>query len=150
MKIQWLHDTNRADDLADFFLANTTKDYITDIEIEEGRAISLTQWSDNLKGILKKELIKEIPFGNVLVVTLDDQIKGYALVKIDGEKVVIEDIIVSVKGLGSDMMKIIHWWAEMKGIQKIVCHVGLNNEAAKGLMRKRGYEAQTITYVKNI
>lgn len=150
MKIQWLHDINRADELVDFFLANTTKDYITDIEIEEGRAVSLTQWSDNLKDILKKELLKEIPLGNVLVVTLDDQIKGYALVKIDGKKVVIEDIIVSVKGLGSDMMKIIHWWADMKGIDKIVCHVGLNNEAAKGLMRKRGYEAQTITYVKNI
>lgn len=150
MKIQWLHDTNRADELVDFFLSNTTNDYITDIEIEEGRAVSLTQWSDNLKDILKKELIKEIPLGNVLVVTLDEQIKGYALVKIDGKRVVIEDIIVSVKGLGSDMMKIIHWWADMKGIERLVCHVGLNNEAAKGLMIKRGYEPQTITYVKNI
>ena len=150
LKINWFGNVNRVDELVNIFLNNTGIEYITHIEIEEGRALSLNEWSPNLKDILREELITEIAQSRVIVAEDNGIIKGYALIKLDYNILTIEDIVVNQKGVGTEIMEWIEREMRKNGIKRLMADIGVKNKTAQEFMKKLGYEAQTIVYVKNI
>ena len=150
IKINWFGNVNRVDELVNIFLNNTGIEYITHIEIEEGRALSINEWSPNLKDILRDELITEMAKSKVIVAEDDGIIKGYALLKLENKILTIEDIVVNQKGIGTEIMEWIEKEMVKNGIKRLMADLGVKNKRAQEFMKKLGYEAQTIVYVKNI
>ena len=150
MKIDFLIDKSKVDLLVDLFIKKANVDYITHIEIEEGRAISTTQWSDNLKDVLKKELLESCTDLRLITISDDEEINGYALLRFNEDSIIIEDIIVNKKGLGKELILWIENYSKMVGFKRLIGDVGCRNEVAKSFMSKLGFQEQTITYVKNI
>ena len=150
LKINWFGNINRVDELVNIFLNNTGMEYITHIEIEEGRALSINEWSPNLKDILKEELIIEMAKSKVVVAEEDNEIKGYALLKVENKTLIVEDIVVNQKGIGTAIMEWIENEIKNRGIKRLMADIGIKNKRAQEFMKKLGYEAQTIVYVKNI
>ena len=141
------------DQLVTLFVENTTTDYITHIEIKEGRAENQTTWSKDLKQVLWTELYAQAKGGNVLVATKDNKPIGFALVKWKKNKITIEDIISTSKGVGSEMIRTI----EEKAKQDRLTHykysmadVGPNNQRAQKFMERNGYKPITIVYRKEL
>ena len=148
---EWLEEIEKIDELVDIFLNNVGPEYITHIEIEEGRAVDLNVWSENLRYILKQELEHCIKNKNrIPIIKVDNVIKGYALLKINYKTIIIEDIVVSEKGLGSKLMDFIERAAFEEGMDRIIGDIGIKNERAKRFMDKLGFEKQTIVYSKKI
>ena len=150
MEIQFLKDIARVDELVAVFVNNAGISYITHIEVEEGRADSVSRWSKDLVDVLKKELISEVPKGNVLMASIDKSVAGFALIKIDGQKLVIEDVVAGQKGAGTELLEYIQNFAIKNGIKTLAGDVGFENYNAQKFMKKMGYEPQTIVYIKKI
>ena len=150
IKINWFGNINRVDELVNIFLNNTGIEYITHIEIEEGRALSLNEWSPNLKDILKEELITEMAKSKVVAAEDNGIIRGYALLKLENKILTIEDIVVNQKGIGTEIMEWIEKEMRKNGIKTLMADIGVKNKRAQEFMKKLGYEAQTIVYIKNL
>jgi GNAT superfamily N-acetyltransferase len=153
IKIEWvdLFNYQVVPKLVDIFLKNTTEKYITHIEIEEGRAIDKHTWSPNLKEILTKELEHILQFRNRLAVLYTDDIPtAYALVKRSGRTATVEDIVVTNKGEGSQLLEWLETRFKHDGIEEVIGDLGTDNLQAQRFMQKRGYEAITVVYRKQI
>lgn len=150
ININWLVDTSKVDKLVDIFINNVGVEYITHIEIEEGRAVSLNKWAHDIKDVLKEELIESCKEIRVVAISIEEEINGFALLKFEDDSIIIEDIVVNQKGLGKELMNWIENYAKTMGFVKLIGHVGCSNEVAKSFMNKLGFEGQTITYTKEI
>ena len=152
-KIEWvdLFNYQVVPKLVDIFLKNTTEKYITHIEIEEGRAIDKTTWSPNLKEILTKELEYTLQFRKRLAVLYqEDTPTAYALIKRSGSTAILEDIVVTNKGEGSQLLEWLETKLKQEGIEEILGDLGTDNLQAQTFMQKRGYEPITVVYRKQI
>jgi hypothetical protein len=150
LQIKWLSDINKVDDLVNIFINNVGIEYITHIEIEEGRALSINQWSPNLAEIIKAELIEQIGNSKVVVAEMNKVTKGYALIKIENKRLIIEDIVVNQKRIGTEIMNWIENYAKEVGVKFLIADIGLNNQRAQRFMEHLGYQRQTIVYTKQI
>ena len=63
---------------------------------------------------------------------------------------IVEDIVVNQKGIGTEIMEWIENEIKNRGIKRLMADIGIKNKRAQEFMKKLGYEAQTIVYVKNI
>jgi len=150
--IEWLEEKEKIDELVDIFIKNVGTEYITHIEIQEGRAVSLNEWSKDLGIIIKQEL-EECYYESkqkISIIKVDGVIKGYALLKIESPILTVEDIVVSEMGLGSKLMEFIETIAYKGGIRTIIGDVGVGNKQAHKFMNKLGYTQQTIVYCKQL
>ena len=149
----WLRDETKIDELVDLFLKNTTEEYITHIEIQEGRADEDGTWSANLRDTLKFQFYVAIKKNNILVaIDIDkDTILGFISVLYNEDNIItIEDIVSTQKGIGTELLSVIEEKARRYDYKTIVGDVGPNNERAKRFMEANGYTAKTIVYTKNI
>ena len=149
----WLRDETKVDELVALFLNNTTEEYITYIEIQEGRADQDGTWSANLRDTLQHQFYVAILKGNILVaIDIDkDTILGFISVLYNEDNIIIvEDIVSTQKGIGTELLSIIEEKARRFGYKTIIGDVGPNNERAKKFMEANGYTARTIVYTKNI
>ena len=150
MKINFLVDISKVDTLVEIFTNNVGIEYITHIEIEEGRAVSLDKWAHDIKDVLREELIESCKELRVIAISIEDEISGFALLKFDEDSIIVEDIVVYQKGLGKELMNWIEDYAKRMGFNKLIGHVGCTNEVAKSFMNRLGFQEQTITYIKEI
>jgi len=146
----FLNDLNGVPELVDMFIENAGKEYITHIEIAEGRATEEGEWSNDLARILYEELFKAVVEGRVIVAIEDDKILGYALITETQDTITIEDIISIQKGIGSDLLSHIENRGRRYGQKMLIGDVGPNNIRAQKFMEAFGYKASTIVYTKNI
>jgi len=149
----WLRDETKVDELVDLFLNNTTEDYITHIEIQEGRADEDGTWSANLRDTLKHQFYVAIKKSNILV-AIDintDVILGFVSVLYNEDNTItVEDIVSTQKGIGTKLLNVVEENVRGYEYKMIIGDVGPNNERAKRFMEANGYTAKTIVYTKNI
>lgn len=144
--IRWTNEEDGADlviELVDLFIANAGTDYITHIEIEEGRALSSSEWSSNLKNILYTQFHYSVKEGNILLAIEDGKVVGFANVHFGVSTITIEDIISTKKGIGTALLKEIE-----KADSTFMADIGPDNTRARAFMEKNGYKISTIVYTK--
>ena len=159
---KWLRDELYINSLVDMFVANTTTDYITHIEIEEGRATDQNTWSEDLKRVLWMQFYIAIKAGNVAVAIDDEyELYGFAVVKWlckeddNEDAVVIEDIVSAEKGIGTELVRFIEEEVRAAGPihdrkYSMRADVSPKNTRANRFMEKLGYKPMTIVYTKEI
>ena len=139
-------------ELVELFVRNATEDYITYVEIQEGRALDRKTWSSELKQILTQELehcVQSKP-SRVAVMRAEERLIGYALVKREGRTAIIEDIIAERRGSGSVLLQWLEAELRKQGVETLIADVGANNKRAQEFMQKNGYESTTMVYTKSI
>lgn len=148
----WLRDETRIDELVNLFLTNATEEYITHIEIQEGRADKDGTWSGNIRDLLQHQFYVGIKKGNILVaIDIDnDTILGFISVLYKEDNLLVEDVISTQKGIGTALLSEIEDKAKWHGYKTIIGDVGPNNTRAQKFMEANGYTARTIVYTKNI
>ena len=145
-----LNDLNAVPTLVQMFIENAGKEYITHIEIEEGRATEDGEWSTDLARILTEELFKAVVEERVIIVIEDDKILGYALITETQDTITIEDIISTQRGIGSDILSYIENRGRRYGQKTLIGDVGPSNIRAQKFMEANGYKIRTVVYTKDI
>ena len=144
--IRWTNQEDGHDlvtELVDLFIANASTEYITHIEVQEGRASNSTEWSPNLKQILYSQFMQSVRNGDVLLAIEDQKVVGFANVYFGTTTITVEDIVSAKKGIGTALLQEIE-----KAEGPFIADVGPNNTKAKRFMEKNGYKASTIVYTK--
>lgn len=158
IKYKWLRDELYINSLVDMFVTNTTTDYITHIEIDEGRAIDQNTWSEDIKHVLWMQFYVAIKGGNIAVaIDEENELYGFATVKWLHEEnafngtVVIEDIVSTQKGVGSELVRFIEQEVKEGPLKyNMMADVSCKNTRAQKFMEKLGYRPMTIVYTKEI
>jgi GNAT superfamily N-acetyltransferase len=145
-----LKDRTEIPTLVSMFRQNAGRDYVTHIEIEEGRATEDGDWSDELYTILNEELFRAVIEERVIVAVEGPNILGYALITETQNTITIEDIISTQRGIGSDLLSYIENRGRRYGQKILIADVGPNNIRAQKFMEAFGYKVSTIVYTKNI
>lgn len=145
--IRWSNESDGVDivnELVNLFIEHTGVEYITHIEIDEGRALNEREWSPNLKDILYTQFYHSVKQGNILMAIENEKIVGFANVYIKDYITTIDDIVSIRKGIGTALMN------EIEKIEgTFMADVSPNNIRAKAFMEKLGYKVSTLVYRKN-
>ena len=160
--ISWTFDLARTIEIVDFFIKNTSKEYISHGEIQCGRAIDSENWSPNLKEVLTSEFnycigrSQVLEKENVAIAEIDNELVGVMLVEHFSEGgspyVVLHDIVVSSAHRGNGIGRImLHWLEEemkKKNIRQIFAESGLHNERAHNFFERHGFHTTSIVIQK--
>ncbi len=169
LDIRWCADVGAATDLARFFVANVTPEYISHSELQGQRALDVGIWRPNLLEIITEELTGRIakwgsqvaPTGDsfpILQARRGDQIVGIALVSVFGGSpipyAIQEDIAVDAnlrsKGIDRAIIAWVTAEAEAAGCQRIFLESGLGNHRAHELFEHEGFATCSIVMMKKL
>ena len=145
-----LKDRTEIPTLVSMFRQNAGREYITHIEIEEGRATEDGEWSDELSSILNEELFRAVLEERVIVAVEGPDILGYALITETQDTITIEDIISTQRGIGSDLLSYIENRGRRYGQKMLIADIGPDNIRAQKFMEAFGYKVRTVVYTKDI
>jgi hypothetical protein len=154
---KWSTDLSLADSLSKFMRDCLIEcpEYISHSEIQEGRAISPTEWSPNLEGILRVSIINHLSGRN------DDNGLGLLAIALKGSKTVglsqisieesptfkyavLEDIVIGSdfrnNKIGYDFLIWLHSSLKIKNINHIFLESGVNNSGAHRFFKRNDYK----------
>lgn len=146
MKLVW-NPVGSAGALAELFVKNCDRSYISHGDIDCGRASTLTEWVPNLHAVLEREIASVLDGSQtgrrVAAVASDGGYEGFAIVFVDGVMAQIEDIIVARNarslGVGGDMMNLIFDDLRALGVRRVRAESGIRNERAHAFAARQGF-----------
>jgi len=161
--IQWVTEQEMAPALAKLFVSNAGKMYISHGEIQEGRAITTTDWSPNLESMLTKEfsaasLNPPLHDANLIGAFQHDLLIGFILIEFTtssaGVYATMSDIIVDKNYRNMHIgEKLITWATEqlkLKGIHDLYAESNISNEVAHSFLKKMGFRTISKVFRKEI
>jgi GNAT superfamily N-acetyltransferase len=141
-------DAFSADLLAKFFVENVDETYISEADVEEGRALEVGRWVGNLDEVVRGELLstrKQVWLAHEAGTTL-----GFAIVDNTQEWAVLEDIVL-VKGgrstgLGSAVLKRLMACLRHQGHAGMRCECGPANTRAHEFFQRHGFAPVAVQF----
>lgn len=163
LSINWLLDESRLEDLVTLFIDNSTENYISHGEIQEGRATSPRTWTKDLKSHLLnefEEIFKNKPYeiGNFIGAFDNEKLIGFILVEYapspNGTYAILSDIIVDKKyrnqGIGEELVKWLKKCLFEEGIKYLYAESNLNNESAHLFLNKLGFKTISKVFLNDL
>lgn len=158
-----------AHELAAFFAANLTPEYISHSELQCGRATAAGAWVPDIATVLETEIRLAIAqdasqrhaapsWNGVFAAHLDGSIVGIAIVQYARDAGpaygVIEDLVVdqTARGHGIGTQMIDAMLADMRasGLQRAFLESGINNHGPHALFHKIGFADTSIVMAKDL
>lgn len=162
---EWCEDPSRVDELADFFAAQVSADYVSHSELQSGRACEPGRWNDDLAGVLCGELTGMLAAGTeggrlVAVARQAGRLAALGLVSVrrDGEGpaafATLEDLIVGDayrgSGLGRSMLSWLETELTARGIRRLFLESGRKNLAAHRFFERNGFIPVSVVMMKDL
>jgi GNAT superfamily N-acetyltransferase len=139
----WCEEIQQAKNLADFFCANVTSTYITQDELDRGRAISDKQWSPRLREIMRQEFTAHIVARNVAVARADDRIIACGVFVSHDGRIYLNDLIVEQahrhRGIGQRFLMWLKAEMQRRGAVSLWIACGKRNSTAQSFFRTVGF-----------
>jgi len=169
IEIHWCSDPKMSDELARFFAAHITTEYISHSELQGPRALDVGKWAPDLTTVFYDEISKRISEGKglikatgesypVLYVTRAGKLVALALVSFFPEAprpyCMVEDVVVDqslrASGIGT---AIINWvGAEAKRVNciRLFLESGHDNERAHHFFEREGFQPISVVMMKDL
>ena len=139
----WCEDPRLAGNLADFFCANVTPAYITQDELDRGRAISDRQWNPQLREVMQQEFAVYIAARNVAVVSASDRIIACGVFVAHDGRMYLNDLIVEQthqhSGIGHRFLMWLKAEMRRRGMVSLCIVCGKRNGVAQSFFRAAGF-----------
>jgi GNAT superfamily N-acetyltransferase len=166
--IFWCNDQGRASEVARFFAANVTPEYISHSELQGDRAQSPNEWRNDLPAVLRREVELRLHYSDdypplatsqpVAVAEQNGVIIALALVTFVGDApipfAIVEDLIVArdhrKKGIGKVVMDWIVAEALARGVSRLFLESGKNNHSAHHFFEREGFEICSIVMMRSL
>ena len=162
IEINWIRDTTEIEEYVDFFIKNTTENYISHGEIQFGRATSANEWSKNLKSKLISDfntVVENEKRGNLISAhTQDNILVGLILLEYfdspNGVYATLADIVVAdayrKNGIGNQMVNWVFKEVEKKNITNLYAESNINNISAHNFLTKHGFNTISKVLKKDL
>ena len=170
LDVRWCTDPRRAQELAQFFVANITPDYISHSELQGDRALDIGKWQPGLADIVAREIkgrvaeYRDATIANVatsfpvLEARSDGQLVGIALISFFRDAPVpysiLEDIAVEEanreRGFGKAIVDWVSREAEVLGCARLFLESGVSNHRAHELFERQGFSTCSIVMMKRL
>jgi GNAT superfamily N-acetyltransferase len=169
LAIAWCTDAGEAAELAEFFAANITPEYISHSELQGPRALDPSHWRPGIVDIFRDEIAgrvsrergrieKNAASYPVLAARENGRLVGFALVSLFLEAPIpyamLEDIVVDRTLRGRGIGKAIIGWvarqAEAAGCHRIFLESGHGNHKAHELFHREGFAETSVVMMKTI
>jgi GNAT superfamily N-acetyltransferase len=141
-------DGYSADLLAKFFVENVDETYISDADVEYGRALDGGRWVGNLDEVVRDELLstrKQVWLAHEAGTTL-----GFAVVDNTQEWAVLEDIVLvrsgRSTGLGGAVLKRLMACVRHQGHAGMRCECGPANTRAHEFFQQHGFTPVAVQF----
>ena len=150
--IAWCTDPARIPSLVDFFVENTTTDYISHGELIDGRADAPDRWSPRLRGILAAEFAQ--PDKRLAVMERLGTTVAIALVEFDGAEAYLHDLVVAAaergRGAGGILLEWVERAARDAGCKRLFLESGIANDGAHRFFERAGFAAVSQVMLKTL
>jgi GNAT superfamily N-acetyltransferase len=168
LTIGWCGDACRSEELAAFFAQHVGPDYISHSELQGLRALSPTQWREDLASILNDEIGprladtgRDVPgriSQPILVAEKGGVLVGLSFVTFAGAAgvpfAIVEDVIVLPSVRSQGVGKAIFDWiaTEAKGrkINRLFLESGVRNERAHHLFEEEGFHIVSVVMMRTL
>jgi GNAT superfamily N-acetyltransferase len=169
LDVRWCTDPSRAQELAQFFVANITPDYISHSELQGDRALDIGKWQPGLADIVAREIEGRVAEYGASIETVktsypvlearsDGHLVGIALVSFFRDAPVpysiLEDIAVEEssreRGFGNAIVDWVSREAEVLGCSRLFLESGMNNHRAHELFERQGFSTCSIVMMKRL
>jgi len=165
INFRWADVNDDIDKIVRFFIDNAPIEYISHGEIQDGRALPIGVWSNNLETILSKQFVSAIkrekdtkfPETRLFFAHSDnDTLVGFSYIGIDRKSqnpyAVIYDILVSKslrnRGAGNSMISWISEEMRRENIKFLFLESGIQNTQAHQFFKRRGFHPVSINMMK--
>ncbi|MGS0741363.1 GNAT family N-acetyltransferase [Glaciimonas sp. GG7] len=166
LSIRWAEHPELAAQIADFFCAHADVNYISHMELQEGRAVALGKWHPKLWEVIHTEVSEtlENPANDgfhdaIACAWLDEELVGIAFLGFNADKpdcrfAVLEDMIVSptVRGRGIGQQFIDWLAAQIKayGVQRLFLESGITNASAHHFFERTGFKQTSVVMMRDL
>lgn len=158
---KWAEHQQHIEDAADFFLANVDASYISHGEVQSGRALDMSTWSEDARKILISEFGKCLkPDSNHYLGIASQMGKLTCLTYIQVVRTrkirfaILEDIVTSKELRGQGIGTALYSWIEdqmkLRGVTQMFLETGLHNSSAHPFLVARGYEDCSLVMTKRL
>lgn len=166
VRFEWCRDAAQARRLAKIFAGNITTSYISHSELQGFRAVSPTQWSDDIAQQLEADVVSRIsnpldaPAGGqttLAVALLVDAVEtGVFLVTFARNSArpfaILEDMVVlpaaRSHGYGSQFLKWISQECAARGISRMFLESGIENDHAHHFFEREGFHKVSVVMMR--
>ena len=167
LELRWASPSDDPQALVGFFVGNVSPDYISQGEIQDGRASVAGVWSSNLHSILLRQFgaaCRRLPEGNydeTRIALANDQAKqltalGY--VGIDRSSSIasatLYDLLVRTdargSGAGSDVLEWIERQLHAEKIKFLFLETAMRNRRAQAFFEHAGFVAVSVNCMKEL
>lgn len=166
VRFEWCRDAAQARRLARIFAQNITTSYISHSELQGFRAVSPTQWSDDIAQQLETDVVSRI--SNPLDAPADDQTTLAVTLLVDAVETgvflvtfarnsarpfaVLEDMVVlpaaRSHGYGSLFLKWISKECAARGISRMFLESGIENDNAHHFFEREGFRQVSVVMMR--
>ncbi len=162
LSIKWCADPALADELARFFAANISADYISHSELQGPRALDIGKWRPGIVDIFAREIRERVSADvgacPVLEARREGRLVGIALVSffVDAPVAyaILEDVSVDAASRNAGIGKAIIDWvvarARAQGCERMFLESGVNNHRAHELFERVGFEQVSVVLMKRL
>lgn len=141
-------DAYSADLLAKFFVENVDETYISEADVEVGRALDTERWVGNLEEVVREELLSTTK--QVWLAHEDGRTLGFAIVDNTQEWAVLEDIVMAREarrsGAGSKVVKRLMSCVRHQGHAGMKCECGPINARAQEFFMSVGFTPVAVQF----
>ncbi|MEB2778478.1 GNAT family N-acetyltransferase [Algoriphagus sp. D3-2-R+10] len=162
IEITYIQDKYSIQKYVDFFIENTTNNYISHGEIQYGRAINSTEWVTNLNSKLINDftdVLENSEAGNLISThTAEGVLVGFIFLEYfdspNGVYATLSDIVISEDyrrlGIGNEMINWVFKELDRKNIPTIYAESNLNNISAHNFLNKHGFLTISKVFKKDL
>lgn len=169
LAIAWCTNPGEAAELAEFFAANITPEYISHSELQGPRALDASHWRPGIVDIFRYEIAGRVEREKgqisrnaasypVLAAREGGRLVGFALVSFFMSAPVsyamLEDIAVDktirASGIGKQILDWITREAERAGCHRLFLESGFGNHRAHEFFHREGFEECSVVMMKTI
>ncbi len=167
--IHWCRDPEAAPELAQFFAANITPEYISHSELQGPRALDVGVWRPDIVRIFEDEIRRRVDqYGDrtsttvetfpILEVRANGRLVGIALISFCVEApvpyAILEDVAVEAAkrnaGIGTAVIDWVADAATKLGCARLFLESGVGNHHAHELFERKGFSQVSIVMMKRL
>jgi len=167
LRIRWATSGDDPGLLAKFFIENVSPEYISQGELQDGRASDIDSWSTELHSIMLRQFKAACGGGGDgthletrLAIANDHAMRLMAIGYVGIERsssipyAVLHDLVVQSTtrgmGVGSALLEWIEEQLRIQRIKSIFLESGMRNASARAFFESVGYGAVSVNYMKVI
>ena len=167
-EFRWCRDAAKAKSLAKLFSDNLTSSYISHSELQGPRAVSTTQWSADIAGVIEADLVGRCE--NPLDAAPNASTMLTAYLTMNGEDVavflvtfsraahhpyvILEDMMVASHmrghGCGTLFMRWIEGECAARAIGRMFLESGINNDHAHHFFEREGFKKISVVMMRDL